>query len=42
MYFSIRVEQVARLGDAGRLLAFKDTAWRSIFWVSLPRASCSS
>jgi len=36
MYFSIRVEQVARLGDAARLLAFKDTAWRSIFWVSLP------
>ncbi|MGB8115588.1 MAG: MFS transporter [Candidatus Sulfotelmatobacter sp.] len=36
MYFSIRVEQVARLGDAGKLFAFKDTAWRSIFWVSLP------
>ena len=36
MYFSIRVGQVARLGDAARLLAFKDTAWRSIFWVSLP------
>ena len=36
IYFSIRVEQVARLGDAGKLFAFKDTAWRSIFWVSLP------
>src|SRR5713101_4841266 len=36
MFFSIRVEEVAKLGDAGRLLAFKDTAWRSIFWVSLP------
>ena len=36
MFFSIRVEEVARLGDAARLLAFKDTAWRSIFWVSLP------
>jgi MFS transporter, SP family, solute carrier family 2 (myo-inositol transporter), member 13 len=36
MYFSIRVEQVARLGDAVKLFAFKDTAWRSIFWVSLP------
>ena len=36
MYFSLRVEQVARLGDAGKLFAFKDTAWRSIFWVSLP------
>jgi MFS family permease len=36
MYFSIRVEEVARLGDPNRLFAFKDTAWRSIFWVSLP------
>ncbi len=36
MYFSYRVDQVARLGDAARLFAFKDTAWRSIFWVSLP------
>jgi MFS transporter, SP family, solute carrier family 2 (myo-inositol transporter), member 13 len=36
MYFSIRVDAVAKLGDAGRLLAFKDRAWRSIFWVSLP------
>ncbi len=36
MYFSFRVEAVARLGDPARLFAFKDTAWRSIFWVSLP------
>jgi MFS family permease len=36
MYFSYRVADVAKLGDPGRLLAFKDTAWRSIFWVSLP------
>jgi SP family myo-inositol transporter-like MFS transporter 13 len=36
MYFSFRVEEVAKLGDAARLIAFKDTAWRSIFWVSLP------
>jgi SP family myo-inositol transporter-like MFS transporter 13 len=36
MYFSIRVEEVAKLGDPTRLFAFKDTAWRSIFWVSLP------
>lgn len=36
LYFSFRVDQVAKLGDAARLLAFKDTAWRSIFWVSLP------
>jgi len=36
MYFSIRVEEVAKLGDAEQLRAFKDHAWRSIFWVSLP------
>jgi len=36
VYFSFRVEEVARLGDPVRLFAFKDTAWRSIFWVSLP------
>jgi len=35
-YFSFRVDQVAKLGDAARLFAFKDTAWRGIFWVSLP------
>ena len=36
MFFSIRVEEVAKLGDPARLFGFKDTAWRSIFWVSLP------
>lgn len=36
LYFSGRVEQVAALGDADRLFKFKDIAWRSIFWVSLP------
>jgi MFS family permease len=36
IYFSIRVEAVAKLGDPAQLLAFKDRAWRSIFWVSLP------
>jgi MFS transporter, SP family, solute carrier family 2 (myo-inositol transporter), member 13 len=36
IYFSIRVDQVAKLGDADKLFAFKDAAWRSIFWVSLP------
>jgi SP family myo-inositol transporter-like MFS transporter 13 len=35
-YFSLRVDQVAHLGDAGRLFQFKDHAWRGIFWVSLP------
>ena len=36
MFFSIRVDEVAKLADPSRLFAFKDTAWRSIFWVSLP------
>ncbi len=36
MYFSIRVEEVARLGNSTLLFDFKDKAWRSIFWVSLP------
>jgi MFS transporter, SP family, solute carrier family 2 (myo-inositol transporter), member 13 len=35
-YFSGRVDEVARLGDADKLFKFKDIAWRSIFWVSLP------
>jgi len=36
IFFSYRVDEVAKLGDAAKLLAFKDTAWRGIFWVSLP------
>jgi len=36
MVFSIRVEEVAKVGDPARLFAFKDAAWRRIFWVSLP------
>jgi MFS family permease len=36
MFFSFRVDEVAKLHDPARLYAFKDTAWRSIFWVSLP------
>ncbi len=36
MYFSFRVEAVARLHDSEALFRFKDAAWRSIFWVSLP------
>jgi len=35
-YFSIRVDEVAKLGDAARLFDFKNSAWRGIFWVSLP------
>jgi len=36
IYYSMRVEAVSKLGDAAQLLAFKDLAWRRIFWVSLP------
>lgn len=36
IYYSYRVEEVARLSDASALFAFKDQAWRRIFWVSLP------
>jgi MFS transporter, SP family, solute carrier family 2 (myo-inositol transporter), member 13 len=36
LYFSRRVADVQKLGDAAQLIAFKETAWRSIFWVSLP------
>jgi len=36
LYFSYRVAEVEKLGDPAQLLAFKDRAWRSIFWVSLP------
>jgi len=35
-YWSGRVDEVAKLGDAQKLFAFKDSAWRGIFWVSLP------
>ncbi len=36
MFFSFRVDAVANFHDPVRLFAFKDAAWRSIFWVSLP------
>ncbi len=36
MYFSIRVQAVARLNNAAKLFAFKDAAWRGIFWSTLP------
>ena len=36
VYFSWRVDQVTQLADPSKLLAFKQTAWRGIFWVSLP------
>jgi len=36
MYYSYKVAAVAAVGNAADLLAFKDLAWRRIFWVSLP------
>jgi MFS transporter, SP family, solute carrier family 2 (myo-inositol transporter), member 13 len=36
IFFSYRVEAVARLGDAAALYNFKNHAWRSIFWMSMP------
>ena len=36
MYFSCQVDAVKKLGDVSALFNFKDHAWRSIFWVSLP------
>src|ERR1700730_1397112 len=36
MFFSIRVAEVAKLGDAAQLLAFIHRAWRTLFCVSLP------
>ena len=36
IYYSYRVEAVARAADAATILAFKNQAWRRLFWVSLP------
>jgi MFS transporter, SP family, solute carrier family 2 (myo-inositol transporter), member 13 len=36
IYYSYRVEAVSRVADAATVLAFKNEAWRRIFWVSLP------
>jgi MFS transporter, SP family, solute carrier family 2 (myo-inositol transporter), member 13 len=36
MYFSYRVDAVAKLADPAALFRFKEHAWRGIFWVSLP------
>ena len=36
IYYSYRVEAVAQASDAATLFAFKNQAWRRIFWVSLP------
>jgi MFS family permease len=36
MYYSYRVQAVAAAANSTALFAFKDQAWRRIFWVSLP------
>ena len=36
IYFSYRVSAFARVADPQALFNFKDHAWRSIFWVSMP------
>ncbi len=36
IYYSYRVDAIARTADAATLFSFKDQAWRRIFWVSLP------
>jgi len=36
IYYSYRVQDVTATGSAATVLAFKDQAWRHIFWVSLP------
>ena len=36
IYFSYRVTAFARVADPQALFNFKDHAWRSIFWVSMP------
>jgi MFS family permease len=36
IYYSYRVAAVAQTADSATLFAFKDQAWRRIFWVSLP------
>lgn len=36
IYYSYRVEAVAQASSAAALFAFKDQAWRRIFWLSLP------
>jgi SP family myo-inositol transporter-like MFS transporter 13 len=36
LLFSFRLEHIAQSGDASAIFAFKNSAWRGIFWVSLP------
>ena len=36
LLFSFRLEHIVQAGDANAIFAFKNSAWRGIFWVSLP------
>ncbi|HLV86316.1 MAG TPA: MFS transporter [Candidatus Sulfotelmatobacter sp.] len=36
LLFSFRLDQIAKLADPAAIFAFKNSAWRGIFWVSLP------
>ena len=36
LLFSFRLDQITKLGDPSAIDAFKNSAWRGIFWVSLP------
>ncbi|MBE7182465.1 MAG: MFS transporter, partial [Terriglobus roseus] len=36
IFYSYRVEAIQRLGDPQVLFQFQDSAWRHIFWASLP------
>jgi SP family myo-inositol transporter-like MFS transporter 13 len=36
LYFSNRVDEMAKLDNADQLFAFEEIAWRGIFWASLP------
>ena len=36
LLFSFRLDQITKFGDSTAIYAFKNSAWRGIFWVSLP------
>lgn len=36
IYYSYRVDWITKTADPASIFAFKDQAWRRIFWVSLP------
>jgi len=36
LLFSFRLDHIAKLADPNAIYAFKNSAWRGIFWVSLP------